>query len=329
MNAYLGGGGGDGGGGRYGDNYGNGFGGRQADPYGDPHGGAAEGAAGGGYAADPWGDQYGGVAGGAGAGQYPDSLGGAATGGRTPGRQYAAPPAGDLYGGGQLVSRSGGAANAGQGNSGAQGDPYAMPDNNAFGGGGYDGMPAGGSGTAGGSGGGGGGLAAQRGQFQQLWQPPANAGGMTMREAETALIYGRGATSSRSWHGGGNGVKLDQLAPALAPVLSCPPGHLPGPWHILGALVLGKNHFSCEGTNHTSHGQCEGQFRMFLMRQCRHRGYNGPAEPGLVMRFVGPWVVDIRQDVEGNNRRASMVREPRARYAEPRPRRLLLARRRL
>ncbi|KAL8653566.1 MAG: hypothetical protein Q9210_002020 [Variospora velana] len=325
MNSYLGGGGGGGGGGGLGD----GSGGRQADPWGDPHGGAVGGATGGGYAADPLADQYGGAAAGAGAGQYPDPHGGAAAGGRTPSRQYAAPPAGDPYGGGQLVSRSGGAANAGQGDYGAQGDPYGMPDNNAYGGGGYDGLPAGGSGAVGGAGGGGGGgLTAQRGQVQQLGQPPANMGGMTMREAETALVYGRGSTSSRSWHGGGNGVKLDQLAPTLGPVLSCPPGHLPGQWHVLGALVLGKNHFSCEGTNHTSQGQCEGQFRTFLMRQCRHRGYNGPAEPGLVMRFVGPWVADIRRGFEGDNRRASMQREPRVRYAEPRPRRLLLVSRR-
>ncbi|KAL9013368.1 MAG: hypothetical protein Q9173_001940 [Seirophora scorigena] len=137
-------------------------------------------------------------------------------------------------------------------------------------------------------------------------QAPANGAGLTMSDGEAMLM---GRPQQRRWHGG-NGLKVDHFRAVLAPALGCQPGEIPGPWHVLAALVIGEALFTCEGTNHTSWGQCESHFRVFMMRQARQEGYDGPVQPQLVLRYVRHYVRHIRRRIEGGGR----GRRPRPRY---------------
>lgn len=84
----------------------------------------------------------------------------------------------------------------------------------------------------------------------------------------------------------------------LAADLGCRRGERPGVWHVLAAHIIGGRVFGCAGTNHESRGQCERQFRAFIVQVVQERGYRGPPDPLMIQEFVQPYRSQIREMVE-------------------------------
>lgn len=95
-------------------------------------------------------------------------------------------------------------------------------------------------------------------------------------------------------------VHIQMFQEVLARALQC--RYPPGTWHCIVAVIIGSRLFNCGYSDHREGGQCDSEFRAWLVGIARDFGYHGRGDPWDVYCFLQPYSRHIRQSVQQDMR---------------------------